>query len=142
MLPHPAFPRLTPNNHRDTSPRDHRYNCIAWAVEDTDHWWQPGEYWQPSDWPRDDAGIGALENAFRFLGYETCPDGNLEPGFQKVALYAKAGFIYTHAARQLASGKWTSKLGGNIDIEHDTPDAIAGGVYGEVHQFMKRSVGA
>ena len=103
MDAHPDFPRLTPENHRDTSPRDHRYNCIAWAAGDTEHWWQPGVYWQPAEWPRTDFSLGALEHAFRLMGYEDCPDGSLEAGFLKVALYAEAGFLYTHAARQLAS---------------------------------------
>jgi hypothetical protein len=37
------FPRLTPGNHRVTSPATPAYNCVAWAAEDTEHWWQPGE---------------------------------------------------------------------------------------------------
>ena len=63
----------------------------------------------------------------------------MEPGFQKVALYGSA-LIYTHAARQLPTGKWTSKLGGGVDIEHDTPDAVGGGIYGEVVDIMKRAI--
>ncbi len=55
----------------------------------------------------------------------------------EVALYG-FGFFYTHAVRQLANGKWTSKLGKAEDIEHDSPDDIAGGLYGEVVQFMRR----
>jgi hypothetical protein len=142
MDPHSDFPRLTADNHRDTSPQDRRYNCIAWAVEDTGRWWQPGVYWQPQDWPANDFGIGALERVFLLIGYQDCGlDHSLEPGCLKVALYASGGFIYTHAARQLPSGKWTSKLGKSIDIEHDTPDAVAGGVYGEVLQTMKRQSG-
>jgi hypothetical protein len=141
MNPHPDFPRLTASNHRDTSPFDHRYNCVAWAAEDTEHWWQPGSYWNVPDWPANDYGVGALERAFAALGYQDCGmDGSLEPGFIKVALFASAGFVYTHAARQLPSGKWTSKLGKSVDIEHDTPDVVAGGLYGEVVQFMKRAI--
>jgi hypothetical protein len=52
------------------------------------------------------------------------------------------GFVYTHAARQLPSGKWTSKLGKGEDIEHDSPYDVGGGVYGEVMQVMKRAVPA
>jgi hypothetical protein len=63
----------------------------------------------------------------------------LEPGFEKVVLYGSA-LLYTHAARQLPNGKWTSKLGALADIEHDTPEDVAGGVYGEVAGFMKRPV--
>jgi hypothetical protein len=76
---------------------------------------------------------------FMTLGYENNGmDTNPEPGFEKVALFSD-GLYYTHAARQLASGKWTSKLGKAEDIEHDTPDDLAGGVYGDVVQVMRRS---
>jgi len=62
------------------------------------------------------------------------------PGFEKVALFAESGLLYTHAARQLASGRWTSKLGGAEDVEHDRPNDVAGGVYGEVVQIMRRPI--
>jgi len=76
------FPRLTPRNHRVTSPATAEYNCIAWAAEDVEHWWQPGKYWLPADWPENDFGLAALEQAFRALGYESCGmDVSLEPGF-------------------------------------------------------------
>ena len=84
-------------------------------------------------------GIGALVLAFQELDYEECTDGSLEPEFEKLALYG-AGLMYTHAARQLADGKWTSKLGQLEDIVHDSPDDIAGSDYGEVVQFMKRKI--
>jgi hypothetical protein len=66
-------------------------------------------------------------------------DASLEPGFEKVALYG-GGLLYTHAARQLPTGKWTSKLGKAEDIEHETPDDVAGGIYAEWVQVMKRPV--
>jgi hypothetical protein len=111
--------------------------CVVWAAGDDAHWWQPGVYW-PTETPSDDYGVGVLELAFRALGYEDCgPDEGLERGFQKVALYGSAAF-YTHAARQTADGKWSSKLGKGEDIEHDTPDDVAGGIYGEVVQIPQR----
>ncbi len=138
MLPTDDFPALTEDNHQFTSPADVEYNCVAWAARDCDHWWQPGVFW-PIDTSWDEHGIADLELAFKSLKYEDCPDGSLEPGFEKVALYGDS-FMYTHAARQLSDGKWTSKLGKAADIEHDTPDDLAGGVYGYVAQFMKRPV--
>jgi hypothetical protein len=66
-------------------------------------------------------------------------DESLESGFEKVALYGSGAF-YTHASRQLADGRWTSKVGRSEDIEHDSPGDVAGGVYGEVVRFMKRPV--
>jgi len=133
------FPRLTESNHHRTSPPNVDYNCIAWAADDIEHWWQPGRYW-PTETPHDDFGIGVLETAFRELGYEDCGvDDSLEPGLEKVALYGSGAF-YTHAAKQSSSGKWSSKLGKAEDIEHDTPDDVAGGVYGEVVEILKRRV--
>ncbi len=132
-----SFPRLTKENHRITSPRDVGYNCIAWAAEVTDRWWEPGKFWPTMD-SRNEYGLGALENAFKSLGYAECTDGTLEAGFDKVALYGSS-LMYTHAARQLPDGKWTSKLGKMHDISHDTPDDVAGGVYGEIIEFMKRA---
>jgi hypothetical protein len=137
MIPSADFPRLTPHNHRVTSPASPDYNCVAWAAGDTGRWWQPGVFWPVPTRP-DDYGLAALEQACVSLGYKGCGlDGSLEPGFEKVALYG-GGLLYTHAARQLPGGKWTSKLRRAEDIEHDTPDDVAGGVYGQLAQVMKR----
>ncbi|MHC5537560.1 DUF7689 domain-containing protein [Singulisphaera rosea] len=130
------FPRLTPENHRVTSPAMIDYNCIAWAAEDTERWWQPGVFW-PIESPPDDYGIGILEAAFKSFGFESCDGEESEPGFEKIAIYGN-NLLYTHASRQLPTGKWTSKLGKSADIEHDTPDVVAGGVYGEVVEIMRR----
>jgi hypothetical protein len=135
----PDFPRLTADNHRVTSSYSTDYNCVAWAAEDTEHWWQPGRHW-PVETPAGEYGIGVLEGAFQALGYEPCEGDQWEPGFEKVALYGD-GLYYTHAARQLADGKWTSKLGKAEDIEHDSPDDVAAGLYGEIVQIMKRPLG-
>jgi hypothetical protein len=137
MIANKDFPHLTKQNHRVTSPATPDYNCIAWSAGDTEHWWQPGVHW-PIATPDDDYGIGTLEQAFLSLGFEDCDDGSLESDYEKVALYGTTLF-YTHAARQMSNGRWTSKLGRAEDIEHDTPDDLAGGLYGEVAQFMKRA---
>jgi hypothetical protein len=132
------FPRLHQGNHRVTSPASAEYNCVAWSAGDQQRWWQPGMYW-PVSVPPNEYGIAALEAAFRWLGFEECSSDELETGTEKVALYGSSLF-YTHAARQLPNAKWTSKLGRAEDIEHDSPDDVAGGIYGEVVQFMKRSI--
>ncbi len=137
MISSDDFPRLTEQNHRITSPATPDYNCIAWSAGDVEHWWQPRVYW-PIATSDDDYGIGILEQAFLSLGFDECNDSTLESGYEKVALYG-ASLFYTHASRQLPNAKWTSKLGASEDIEHDSPDDIAGGIYGEVVQFMKRA---
>lgn len=130
------FPRLTPQNHAITSPSTAIYNCIAWAAGDTTTWWQPGLYWPiPAD-PLDES-LAVLTKVFEHLGYEVCLDDTVEPGFEKVALYS-IGEIYTHAARQLSNGHWTSKLGNEEDIEHDSPSDVGGSIYGSVALVMKR----
>jgi hypothetical protein len=56
---------------------------------------------------------------------------------EKVALFADPAGIPTHAARQLASGQWTSKLGQAEDIEHELR-ALEGEIYGVVALILKR----
>src|SRR5262245_9561718 len=113
------YPRLTPQNHQETSPYDSAYNCVAWAAGDTAHWWWPerqgGFYW-PHDAPMADT-VSAFTMAFALIGYQPCPDGSLEADYEKVVLFALNGTV-KHAARQLADGRWTSKIGKNVDIEH------------------------
>lgn len=132
------FPKLTKSNHRVTSPPDTDYNCIAWAAGDLRNWWQPGDYW-PKEIPLGAGTPEELESAFEEIGYRPCADASLESGFTKIALYSD-GEYYTHAARQLPNGNWTSKLGYEEDIEHNEPADVAGGYYGEVFRFMKRTV--
>ncbi len=68
------------------------------------------------------------------------PDGELEPGFEKIAVYEDIDGEFCHASRQLPSGKWTSKLGPNEDIEHSTPKGVEGGGYGKCSAFLKRPI--
>jgi hypothetical protein len=117
------------------------YNCIAWAAGDEQAWWWPdpgqNRYWPP--------GVARLEtlagftDAFASLGYVVCLDEGWEPGFEKIALFADGQGVPTHAARQVAAERWTSKLGELEDIEHSLHD-LEGAVYGSVVQIMKRVV--
>ena len=133
------WPRLN-GNWTKASDADVRYNCIAWAAGDCDHWWEPsglnGHYW-PDGVPKDYT-IESYQAAYENQGYEVCGSGELEPGFEKVALYANSTGFPLHAARQLPDGVWVSKLGKYIDITHTTPDDVGGGRYGEVVVFLRR----
>ncbi len=139
MLEH-AFPRLGQNGYRITSQASQVYNCIAWAANDTGNWWWPlsrgrVNYW-PLGAPRDES-VSAFQAAFAVLGYLWCNDELPESGFEKIALFADAHDMPTHAARQLDSGLWTSKLGELQDIEHQLRD-LEGAIYGTVACIMRR----
>lgn len=131
------------------------YNCIAWAANVTDCWWQSlpldkrptiGLDGVKYDWPfdvEDEFSIRTLLEIFTRLGYIKCEDWVYEEGFKKVAFYAK-DVVGTHAARQLTSGKnkgiWSSKLGPSFLIHHGTPYDVESKVYGDVVAFMKKSM--
>ena len=83
--------------------------------------------------------IETFREAFATIGYVVCEDERHEPGHEKVALFALGG-VPTHAARQVASGRWVSKLGQSEDIEHSLHD-LTGVVYGSVVLIMKRVSG-
>jgi hypothetical protein len=92
-------------------------------------------------WPANAAvglGVEALVSAFTSQGYELCGDGTLEQAFEKVVLFANALGEWTHAAKQLSDGRWSSKLGDAEDITHTTPAGVAGVIYGDVKYYMKR----
>src|SRR5580692_3685770 len=120
------FEKLRPSNYDGKSPVDFCYNCIAWAMGRKDSRWWPatiGGYRWPKKLPRQKPGEETLANfisAFKRLGYKVNPkkDYSLEKGFIKVAIYVKGNENPTHAARQLGSGIWTSKIGDEEDIEH------------------------
>jgi hypothetical protein len=123
------------------------YNCIAFAAGDTAQWWEyltvpePGYYW-PKEAIREDEDNGdieALKRCFMALGYEECPDGVLEEGYIKVALYALKKDDYRHAARQEDDGYWSSKLGDGFDVRHKTPQCVCGPLYGKVMGYMRKS---
>ncbi len=132
------FPLLDVEGWAETSPIDPFNNCIAWAAGDDRRWWQPDPpddgYW-PQNLPNEPT-VAAFEALFGQLGYASCQTDELEDGFEKIAIYAKEGEV-THTARQLPNGRWTSKLGQNIDIEH-TLRGLQGPAYGEVVRFLNR----
>lgn len=131
------FPGLA-SGYKKTSEPDHSYNCIAHAAGDKDVWWDPAPrmYW-PSRVPRD-YSLGALEAAFASIGYVPCDSDALEQGVDKVALFIGGDGRYTHAARQLEDGRWTSKLGPNEDISHELRQ-VEGSAYGTVARLMKKA---
>ena len=136
------FPRLGTTLYRVTSLKTGDYNCIAWAAGDMSEWWWPLS--DPVDqqpfWPAGlvrEVTLPAFVAAFATLGYSPCDSDALDPDAEKVAIFADDGGKPTHAARQLANGRWTSKLGRAEDIEHEL-HALEGDLYGTVVLVLKR----
>ena len=134
------FPGLRPGTYLITSPVDEDYNCIAWAAGDAGRWWWPDAadltYWPPG-LPREES-LDAFRAAFATLGYGPCGPDDAEPGFERVAVFCDEAGRPTHAARQMPDGRWTSKLGELVDIEHEL-SALAGAQYGTVALVLRRT---
>ncbi len=87
--------------------------------------------------PREETVAGFIR-AFGQFGYAICDTGDLETGYERLAVYADETGTPTHMARQLPSGQWTSKLGELEDIQHLTLAQLSGSDYGQVAQILKR----
>ena len=134
------YPNLALTEYTVTSPKSQEYNCFAWVVGDQSRWWQPTPedefYWVPGV-PMEET-LSAYIQAYQTLGYATCDNAILEVGYKKIALYVNDQGVPTHAAKQLLTGKWSSKLGWLEDIEHEL-EGLVGEKYGKIGQVLKRS---
>jgi len=129
---------LKESPYKITSPRDPKYNCIAYAVGDLSQFWDQinlkGYYWPP--------GAGSIDtlagwtSIFEIHGYHETEDRTLEIEYEKIAIYASPHGP-EHVARQKATGVWTSKVGKGVDIEHAL-EALEGEFFGNVVKIMKR----
>ena len=66
-----AFPRLRGQFYRIQSPKDDRYNCIAFAAGDSSRWWWPdavGDDFWPNGIARVES-VDSFREAFATLGY-------------------------------------------------------------------------
>lgn len=136
------FPKLKEDkNFKITSPYNIDYNCISWALGTSDMWTWPNP---PEE--RDDAmtwqnALGYSEDINTFIayfeaqGYSQCSINDQKEG--TIALYT-IGNNCKHAARRLANGLWTSKLGPWHDIQHSTPQSLEGDIYGKVYCYMNK----
>lgn len=136
------FPKLnSTGGYEITSCRDDNYNCTAWAADDTTNWWEhtrrPGVYWPPV---LNDGSIDALIAAFAWIGYSCCTNGDAEWGYEKIALFATPppNSEWTHAAKRLSDGRWSSKCGNLHDIAHRSLEGVNCAEYGTPVQFMRR----
>ena len=122
------LPHLEASNHQITSPKTDAYNCVAWVERDLDRWWEPGFYWpRDAPLPNGEEDVDCYVELFRQLGFEPCDGPELEMGFLKIAIYAENDRFH-HVAKQLPSGRWSSKAGNLHDFRHDQLDALEGAV--------------
>lgn len=134
------FPNLRNGQYKITSQNTEDYNCLAWAAGEADRKWDPTEpshYW-PEGVERSQR-LAAFIAAYETCRYEQCTDGQVEQGYEKIAIYGNARGCQ-HAARQLDNGAWTSKLGDGWDIEHQTIEGVENNAYGKVVAFMRRRI--
>lgn len=139
---HPEnFPNLGSHNYRITSPFTWDYNCIAWAIGESDTFYSSGfGYYWPRRLPTNMHDFKTIVAFFATMGFQPVEysDTSLKADMEKVALYAASGGRWRHVALQRANGKWTSKLGEHEDIEHDTAEALLGGEYESIVAVLAR----
>lgn len=147
LSPEVALPRLflklahSPYRIRSHGHATGKYSCIAWAVGRTDCWFWPGHPGM-AFWPSGITAAVTLQafiELFQSLGYECCSDRTPDWRFERVAIHIRNHEVQ-HAARQLLSGRWSSKAGPWWLIEHEF-EALAGHTaeeYGDIAQLMRR----
>jgi hypothetical protein len=124
-----------------------RYNCIAFVVGDERHWWEGecngGRYGWFLGLPRK-TDVKTLVRAFTERGYELTDNRNIEPGYEKVAIYVNADDLeFSHIAHS-DGVVWKSKLGKGQDIHHYSLDVLEGDEideYGIVDKVLRKPIG-
>lgn len=130
-------------NFHFTSLKRKGFNCVGYALDlvnkDIDMFWFRDMY--GLDGAKLDHSVNGYAKCFRdYFGYEICDDGQVENGFNKIALYSDTDNDFTHIAKQLENGNWTSKMGTYEDIEHYNLEALSGTLYGKPMLFMRKKL--
>jgi len=136
-----CWPNLVAEGYSVVSEETWQYNCIAFAADIQGEWWWPDPHGD-ARWPdgvQREERLQCFAEAYGTIGYQICEHGNLESGYEKIAIYTLNG-IPTHAAKQLPDGRWKSKLGAWEDIEHETLRAVEEYIYGEATLYLKRKI--
>lgn len=121
------------------SPEGNHYNCVAWALNITDKWYDPDpNYYWPSG-IKQNPSVEAYIQLFDLHGYflDSTDNAEFDPEYEKLAMYVHEFNEFGHVARQLETGLWTSKLGTSHDIEHELED-LKGRCFGNIIKILKR----
>ena len=120
------------------------YNCLAWALGIDWASFNPEPFTGGYQWFPGVERIWTRETILKILAnhnYQEEADRTLEQGWEKIAIYDDIHGIPQHFARQLQSGRWTSKMGRLNDIEHYNLECLEGyEAYGPVSRILKRRV--
>jgi len=112
------------------------YNCIAWAIGDEHHLWDPEAWWPPGA-PKG-YSVTHLSKTYEMLGFEPCGmDWSLDEAFDKIAI-TEADGEWQHACKQCPDGRWWSKLGEAEDVKHELFDIESQPDYGRVVLILRR----
>lgn len=123
-----------------------RYNCLGFAAGDDRHWWQAekngGRFYWPPFLPRITT-LNTVAQIFTARGFQITHDHNIEPTYEKIAIYASLeDFEFSHIA--WSDGKvWKSKLGSGQDIDHYSLDVLEGDQadeYGIVDRVLRKAI--
>jgi hypothetical protein len=134
------FPNLCGTSWAIKSRRTKRYNCLAWGAGEKHRRW---DYNIPWFWPPGVSrlpGIAYLVGAYQVFGFVVCNQNQClkyDPICDTIVLY-ELNCYGTHAARLVHNEMWSSKLGDLEDIQHETPEALSGSLYGNPAVYMKR----
>jgi hypothetical protein len=138
------LPKLRSDNYKHASEATARYNCLAFANGDFRHLWEAGMQGGRYSWP---SGIpdtlDGWTQIFTAEGYELTASREIEPGYEKVAIYVDLEDLLSgHVA--ISDGQvWKSKLGRLQDIEHASLDLLEGDKhweYGIVERVLRRKI--
>jgi hypothetical protein len=120
-----------------TSPENAHYNCVAWALGDTENWWEPDEdyLWLPH--LELDDRLQTIQRFFEYFGFERVLQPDWENQLEKIALYSNDGLFCSHVAKQTVDGHWTSKLGVSFDVNHSLM-TLKDGIYGHLAVVLQK----
>lgn len=127
MLRSKSFPNLQAEDFVGIGPSSQKYNCIAWTLGIRDEWVWPG------------TRIEDFDKLYAQQGYKPMDSLDLshDPNMEKVVIYGlpprtgNGPIEVTHGARMDEQGRFTSKIGTQPLIRHNSADDLTGPSYGQ-----------
>ncbi len=123
------YPNLAHSGYEIKGSATRQYNCANLADNERWRWIQPTR------------STKGLIRYFERKNWSVCEDGELREGYFKLAIYVNVYGEWRHIAVRQTNGKWLSKLGEGVLIEHNTLAALEGfseSAYGIVKIYMER----